>query len=111
MFISMPTGQCITNADLQASNLPGSVVGNGVRMGVEVPDGLAPDIIAAVAAFVASPVTTQRRKVSDEWANCNAKLAALPPVEDPDPYATIRARLTALRDQCLTDADALGGLI
>lgn len=48
---------------------------------------------------------------SNKWLAAHAKLASLPPVTTPDPYAAIRARLTAERAQALTDATDLGGLI
>lgn len=111
MFISIPNGVTITNADLIAANLPGSVISDGVRRGVEVSDSLSVETIGTVAAFVASPTTAQRKNASDDWILACAKIAALPPVTTPDPYAALRARLIACRDACLTDANALGGLI
>jgi len=49
---------------------------------------------------------------SDQWAQLNACLAAIPapPQSGPDPYALIRTRYQGLVAIALTDANNMGGL-
>lgn len=113
MLITIPAGVILSNGDLRAANLPGFVLNDGARQQIQVPDGLDNSVLTAIMSYVCAPSVALRRKASDDWALCMAKLAALPaaPEEGEDLYVHIRERLESERDGYLAVAEELGGLL
>lgn len=116
----MPISIPAQGLDIVAAQSAGVVLGaiNMTAKGLVVvyPDGTNSSVIEALRTFLANPptrVNPVQLAASNKWAECNMRLAAIPPVpgQGIDPYATIRVRLAQELTVALAAANAAGGLV